>query len=112
MHSRQPLKHQRVDRRTVAKANQSVRNAGYDVGTMYHWKEGEDVSAKIQYAFAKYFRCRECDAAGPWTIADYTRLLVPVMAAVVRSADTKRLGGYAAAGLGCSSAWRSRIWRS
>jgi hypothetical protein len=48
----------------------------YDVGAIYVWApEAEADPPARGYAFSKYFRCRDCDSAGPWEVADYLKLL-------------------------------------
>ena len=47
----------------------------YDVGTVFYDQEGEGESAKTRFAFTNYFRCRKCNSAGPWDVADYLKLI-------------------------------------
>jgi hypothetical protein len=48
----------------------------YDVGTIHVWApEVEAGPAGRGYGFSKYFRCRDCDSAGPWEVADALKLL-------------------------------------
>jgi len=48
----------------------------YDVGTIYVWTpEDEKDSAPAACGFSKYFRCRDCESAGPWEVTDYLKLV-------------------------------------
>ena len=49
--------------------------ASYDVGAIYCDQEGEGDSAKRHYTFTNYFRCRHCDSAGPWDVADFMKMM-------------------------------------
>jgi hypothetical protein len=46
----------------------------YDVGRVYFDREGEGKSEKYEYAFTRYFRCRDCDSAGPWELNDSLKM--------------------------------------
>lgn len=59
----------------------------YDVGTIYVWKPDENASADRNYGFSKYFRCRDCDGAGPWEIADYHKATALTLRASLSSGD-------------------------
>ncbi len=47
----------------------------YDVGAIFYDQQGEGESAKTNFSFTNYFRCRECQSAGPWDVADYLKLI-------------------------------------
>ena len=47
----------------------------YDVGTIFFDGEGEGESATTHISFTNYFRCRKCNHAGPWDVADYLKLI-------------------------------------
>ena len=60
----------------------------YDVGTIHVWTpEGEADPAGRGYGFSKYFRCRDCDSAGPWEVADSLRLLGLTLRAKLKRGD-------------------------
>lgn len=65
----------RVSQRLKLVCTRCGRRHAYDVGTVFFDQEGEGESAKHRYAFTKYFRCRDCGSAGPWTIDDYLKML-------------------------------------
>jgi hypothetical protein len=43
----------------------------YDVGTIFCDREG----AAKYYGFTNYFRCRNCNSAGPWEVDDFTAMM-------------------------------------
>ena len=48
----------------------------YDVGAIYVWMpEVEADPPGSCCGFSEYFRCRDCDSAGPWEVADALKLL-------------------------------------
>ena len=85
----QPSRHAVVERlpRISQKLKLTCRQCGdkarYDVGRILYDQEGEGESAKRQYAFGNYFRCRQCGGAGPWDIADYLTLMGLTVRSVV-----------------------------
>lgn len=49
----------------------------YDVGKVLMWVEGH---ADVLYTFTGYFRCRSCDAGGPWAAPQELALLASLAA--------------------------------
>ena len=64
-----------VSQKLRLKCSRCDAKATYDVGAIFHEQEGEGKSIRHHYAFTNYFRCRHCESAGPWEVADYIRLI-------------------------------------
>lgn len=83
-----------ISKRLKLRCGVCGRTGRYDVGRVFISPEAqlsrEDGNADESIAFTRYFRCRACDAGGPWHLGfdGLTRLIVALMRMQHGSEDT------------------------